>query len=156
MPESEEVAIFAGGCFWCVEADFESVPGVIEAVSGFTGGKVKNPTYKQVTKGGTGHIEAVQIKYDSGKVTYEELLRLFFRSIDATDKGGQFCDRGMSYTTAVFVANPAERAAAEAAKAEAKKGIGQIHRHADISTPGRFYPAALNITKTTTRARTSY
>ena len=133
-------AVFAGGCFWCVESDFESVPGVIEAVSGYTGGKLKNPTYKQVSRGGTGHIEAVQIKYDSGKVSYEELLRLFFRSVDATDAGGQFCDRGESYTTAIFVANKAERAAAEAAKADAQSELGR-----KVVTPirnsARFYPA---------------
>lgn len=116
--------VFAGGCFWCVESDFEKVPGVNEAVSGFTGGTVDNPTYKQVVKGGTGHLEAVQITYDPEKVSYGQLLHLFFRSVDPTDADGQFCDRGESYSTAVFVSNGAERAAAEAAKAKAQADLG--------------------------------
>ena len=118
-------ATFAGGCFWCVESDFEHVPGVIEAVSGFTGGTVVNPTYKQVVKGGSGHLEAVEITYDPAKVSYDQLLHMFFRSVDPTDAGGQFCDRGQSYTTAVFVSNPAERAAAEAALRQAESDLGQ-------------------------------
>ena len=120
-----ERAYFAGGCFWCVEADFEKVRGVSEVVSGFTGGKVANPTYKQVTKGGTGHYEAVEIRYDATKVSYETLLHAYFRSVDPTDAGGQFCDRGDSYRTAVFVSNAEERAAAEAAKASAERELGQ-------------------------------
>lgn len=115
----------AGGCFWCVEADFEKVPGVKKAVSGYTGGTTANPTYKKVTRGGTGHYEAVQITYDSGKVSVETLLNKFFRSVDPTDAGGQFCDRGESYRTAIFVSNPAEKAAAETAKADAAKALGK-------------------------------
>lgn len=122
--ESREI-IVAGGCFWCVEADFERVRGVKEAVSGYTGGTVANPTYKQVTRGGTGHYEAVKITYDSGVVDRDRLFNLFFRSIDPTDAGGQFCDRGQSYATAIFVSNPAERAAAEKAKAEAQASLGR-------------------------------
>lgn len=118
-------AYFAGGCFWCVESDFESVPGVSEVISGYTGGKTKNPTYKQVSKGGTGHYEAVEIRYDPAKVSYDDLLYDFFRSVDPTDAGGQFCDRGDSYRTAIFVSNAAERKAAEAAKARAEKDLGQ-------------------------------
>ncbi|MGR3320529.1 MAG: peptide-methionine (S)-S-oxide reductase MsrA [Pseudooceanicola sp.] len=115
----------AGGCFWCVEADFESVPGVREGVSGYTGGRTKNPTYKEVSRGGTGHYEAVRIQYDPNRVSREKLLDLFFRSVDPTDPGGQFCDRGESYRTAIFVSNAAERQAAEAAKARAQKALGQ-------------------------------
>ncbi|HKL05797.1 MAG TPA: peptide-methionine (S)-S-oxide reductase MsrA [Roseovarius sp.] len=115
----------AGGCFWCVEADFEKVPGVKEVVSGYTGGTVKNPTYKQVVRGGTGHYEAVQIMYDPAKVSARELYDLFFRSVDPTDAGGQFCDRGDSYRTAIFVSDPAQKAAAEAAKANAAKALDQ-------------------------------
>ena len=118
-------AYFAGGCFWCVESDFESVAGVSEVVSGYTGGTTANPTYKQVTKGGSGHYEAVEIRYDPARVTYEELLYAFFRSVDPTDNGGQFCDRGESYRTAVFVSNQTERAAAEAAKARAQRDLGR-------------------------------
>lgn len=135
-----ETAIVAGGCFWCVESDFESVPGVNSAVSGYTGGTTKNPTYKQVGKGGTGHYEAVEINFDPGKVSYARLLELFFRSVDPTDAGGQFCDRGESYRTAIFVNNARQRADAEAAKAEAEAALGR-----KIVTPildaGRFYKA---------------
>lgn len=118
-------AYFAGGCFWCVESDFERVPGVKEVVSGYTGGTTKNPTYKKVTKGGTGHYEAVEIRYDPAKVSYSDLLYAFFRSVDPTDAGGQFCDRGDSYRTAIFVSNATERKAAEAAKARAQRDLGQ-------------------------------
>jgi len=95
-------AVFAGGCFWCVEADFEKLPGVIEAVSGYAGGHVVNPTYKQVVRGGTGHYEAAKIIYDPSVVSYEELLEYFWVHVDPTDDGGQFCDRGQSYETAIF------------------------------------------------------
>ena len=135
-----KTAIFAGGCFWCVESDFEAVPGVIKAVSGFAGGTVADPTYKQVTRGGTGHLEAVEITYDPAKVSYDQLLHLFFRSIDPTDAGGQFCDRGESYATAVFVSDKAELDAAKAAKAMAQSDLGKT-----VVTPIRefdvFYPA---------------
>ena len=125
----------AGGCFWCVEADFESVAGVGDAVSGFTGGSTTEPTY-----GRSGdHIEAVAVPFDEGQVSYREILDLYFRSIDPTDAGGQFCDRGREYTTAVFVDGPEQRATAEAAKADAEAALGQ-----PIVTPildaGAFYP----------------
>jgi len=132
--------IVAGGCFWCVEADFEKVKGVREVISGYTGGDVANPTYKQVVRGGTGHYEAVRILYDPGQVTREQLLHLFFRSIDPFDAGGQFCDRGESYRSAVFVSDTAERRAAEVAKSEAEAALGQ-----KVVTPileaGRFWQA---------------
>ena len=111
--------VVAGGCFWCVEADFEKVSGVIGAVSGFTGGTSKNPSYKEVTQGNTGHFEAVKITFDPDKVTRASLLDLFFRSVDPTDAGGQFCDRGASYRTAIFVSDPAEQQLAEDAKTAA-------------------------------------
>ncbi len=111
-----ETAIFAGGCFWCVESDFDGVPGVVSTVSGYTGGRTENPTYQQVTYGSTGHIEAVEIRYDPSKVSYEELVEVFWRSVDPTDAGGQFCDRGESYQTAIFAVSPEQRAAAEASK----------------------------------------
>ncbi len=130
----------AGGCFWCVEADFEKVPGVIGAVSGFAGGNIANPSYKQVVKGGTGHYEAVQITFDPARVSRAQLLDMFFRSVDPTDAGGQFCDRGHSYRTAVFVGNPSEQAIAEDAKTRARSELGR-----KIVTPilpeGPFYPA---------------
>ncbi len=120
-----ETLTVAGGCFWCVEADFESVKGVREAVSGYTGGTTQNPTYKEVTRGGTGHYEAVQITFNNSVVTRDQILDLFFRSIDPTDAGGQFCDRGESYRTAIFVSNPAQKAAAERAKSEAAAELGR-------------------------------
>lgn len=125
LPAMAEKAYVAGGCFWCVESDFESVPGVREVTSGYTGGTVDNPTYKQVGKGGTGHYEAVEIDFDPAQVSYSHLLDLFFRSVDPTDAGGQFCDRGDSYRTAIFVANGEQRAAAEKAKADAEAALGQ-------------------------------
>ena len=115
----------AGGCFWCVEADFEKVPGVQEVVSGYTGGTTQNPTYKQVTGGRTGHYEAVQITFDADKVSRETLLAMFLRSVDPTDAGGQFCDRGDSYRTAIFVSDTAEKGLAQAAVAQAQKDLGQ-------------------------------
>jgi len=104
---SLETAIFAGGCFWCVESDFDKVDGVVETISGYTGGKTTNPTYKTHTK--DGHLEAVKVVYDPQTVEYEYLVSYFLRHIDPTDAGGQFCDRGNSYTTAVFVDTPEER-----------------------------------------------
>ena len=137
---AQKKAYFAGGCFWCVEKDFESLKGVSEVISGYTGGKTANPTYKQVTKGGTGHYEAVEIRYNDATVSYDKLLHAFFRSVDPTDAGGQFCDRGNSYRTAIFVRNATERAAAEKAKAQAEKDLGR-----KIVTPilnaGTFYNA---------------
>ncbi|MCH2168807.1 MAG: peptide-methionine (S)-S-oxide reductase MsrA [Oceanicola sp.] len=117
--------VVAGGCFWCVEADFEKVKGVTSAVSGYAGGTTIDPTYKQVTRGGTGHYEAVQITYDASQVSLESLLYSFFRSVDPTDAGGQFCDRGNSYRTAIFVDGAGERAVAQAAKADAMADLGQ-------------------------------
>jgi peptide-methionine (S)-S-oxide reductase len=120
-----EILTVAGGCFWCVESDFERVPGVKEVVSGYTGGKKKNPTYKDVTKGGSGHYEAVQIQFDPSKVSRDQLLSMFFRSVDPTDAGGQFCDRGDSYRTAIFVSNNEQNASAKAAKQAAQNALGQ-------------------------------
>jgi peptide-methionine (S)-S-oxide reductase len=120
-----ETLTVAGGCFWCVESDFESVDGVKDAISGFAGGKVANPTYKQVVRGGTGHYEAVQIIFDPDIVSRDEILSKFFRSVDPTDAGGQFCDRGQSYATAIFAEGPDQKAAAEKAKARAASDLGQ-------------------------------
>ena len=102
--ETTEIATFAGGCFWCVESDFERVDGVVSAVSGYTGGELENPTYRNHGQ----HIEAVQITFDPAKVSYKKLVEIFWRSIDPVDAGGQFCDRGHSYITAIF-ANSAEQ-----------------------------------------------
>jgi len=116
-----ERAYFAGGCFWCTESDFESVEGVVDAISGYAGGHVDNPTYEQVSAGGTGHAESIEVLYDPAKVTYEELLDVFWHSVDPTDAGGQFCDRGSSYRTAIFAADDAQLEAAQASKAALEK-----------------------------------
>lgn len=138
--DPEETLVVAGGCFWCVESDFESVPGVLAAVSGFAGGQLENPSYKQVSRGDTGHYEAVAIRFDPGRVSRSHLLDLFFRSVDPTDPGGQFCDRGTAYRTAVFVSDAGEKTLAESAIARAQADLGQT-----VVTPvlplGRFYPA---------------
>lgn len=122
---AEEKAVFAGGCFWCVESDFEKVDGVIEAVSGYIGGTIENPTYKQVSAGGTGHFEAVEITFDNEKVSYRELVDILWRTIDPVDAGGQFCDRGDSYRTAIFARTPAQEAAALASKTAAERALDQ-------------------------------
>ncbi len=116
-----ETAVFAGGCFWCTEADFEKVPGVLSAVSGYTGGSTERPTYEQVSSDDTGHYEAVKVTYDPARVSYAALVDYYFRTVDPTDSGGQFCDRGESYRTAIFVAGEGQRRAAEAEKAEVEK-----------------------------------
>jgi peptide-methionine (S)-S-oxide reductase len=138
--EDIQTAVVAGGCFWCVEADFERVEGVQEVVSGFSGGTVADPSYREVVSGGTGHLEAVEITYDADVISYAQLMHLFLRSIDPTDAGGQFCDRGESYTTAIFVENAEQRRIAEAAIERAEEELGQ-----EIVTPVRdaapFYPA---------------
>jgi peptide methionine sulfoxide reductase msrA/msrB len=117
-PAETAVATFAGGCFWCMEPPFEKLAGVEAVISGYTGGTLENPTYAEVTSGGTGHIEAVEIYYNPQIITYETLLEVFWRQIDPTDDGGQFVDRGESYTTAIFVHNDEQRELAEASRAE--------------------------------------
>lgn len=136
----KRTAIFAGGCFWCVESDFDGVKGVISTTSGYIGGSAKTANYKAVSNGGTGHYEAVKIVYDSDKVSYRRLVDIFWRTIDPTDAGGQFCDRGSSYKTGIFVANESERKIAEASKSNAQNALGR-----KIVTPildaGPFYDA---------------
>jgi peptide-methionine (S)-S-oxide reductase len=116
-----ERAIVAGGCFWCVESDFEGVPGVIEAVSGYTGGTLENPTYRNHD----GHYEAVEITFDPAVISYDEVIAKFLRSVDVLDAGGQFCDRGDAYRTAIFPLDPTQRAVAEAEVAKAEAVLGQ-------------------------------
>jgi len=114
-------ATFAGGCFWCVETDFEKVDGVVEAVSGYTGGHKDNPTYEEVSRGGTGHVEAVQVLYDPEKISYKELLDVFWRHVDPTDPDGQFVDRGPQYRTVIFYHDDDQRRLAEGSKRELEK-----------------------------------
>lgn len=135
-----QTAIFAGGCFWCTESDMEHIPGVVSAVSGYTGGTARNPTYEQVGGETTGHVEAVRVTFDSSKISYRQLVDRFWRTIDVTDDGGQFCDRGPNYRTAVF-ATPAQRPVAEASRAAAARAL----RTGRLITPVRpataFWPA---------------
>jgi peptide-methionine (S)-S-oxide reductase len=141
MVNTKAEAVFAGGCFWCVEADFEKLPGVIEAISGYAGGHVKNPTYQQVVRGGTGHYEVAKIIYDPVQVSYAELLEHFWTTVDPTDDGGQFCDRGQSYETAIF-ANSAQIDSARLSK-QILQSSGRLKE--DVVTPilaaGPFYKA---------------
>ena len=142
MPEHTQSAVFAGGCFWCTESDYEKVDGVIEAVSGYTGGRMENATYKQVSAGGTGHVEAVRVTYDPDKVSYGQLLDIFWRHVDPTDAGGQFVDRGDHYRSAIFYANAEEWQTAESSK-KALAASGHFDRPVvtDILPLGSFYEA---------------
>jgi len=119
--ESLEVATFAGGCFWCMEAAFEASDGVAEVISGYTGGEKEDPSYEEVSSGATGHYEAIQVYYDPSKITYEDLLAMFWRNIDPTDSGGQFVDRGSQYKTAIFYHNETQKELAEKSKENLEK-----------------------------------
>lgn len=140
-----EQATFAGGCFWCMEQPFQELDGVVKVVSGYTGGHTENPTYEEVCSGTTGHYEAVQIVYDSRKITYKELLVLFWRQIDPTDSGGQFVDRGSQYKTAIFFHNDEQRKSAEESKRELEKaGIYKEPIVTEIIAFSYFYEAEDN------------
>lgn len=141
-PKGSAVAIFAGGCFWCVEADFDKVPGVLSTTSGYIGGRVANPTYRQVTSGTTGHTEAVRIVYDPAKVTYERLLFVFWRTIDPVTKDAQFCDYGTQYRTGIFATSEAQLQAALASR-DALEKSGRLKRPivTEILLAGPFYAA---------------
>ncbi|MBC8432842.1 MAG: peptide-methionine (R)-S-oxide reductase MsrB [Desulfobacterales bacterium] len=140
--KNTQTAVFAGGCFWCTESDFEKVDGVIEAISGYTGGRQANPTYRQVSAGGSGHIEAVKVVYDPDKITYEKLLEVFWRHVDPTDAGGQFVDRGSQYRSAIFYANEREKRLAEDSK-KRLEATGHFDKPivTDILALGPFYTA---------------
>jgi peptide-methionine (S)-S-oxide reductase len=140
--ENNQLATFAGGCFWCMVKPFDEQPGIISVVSGYTGGTVENPTYQQVCTGNTGHYEAVQITYNPKVFPYEKLLELFWQQIDPTDPGGQFYDRGQSYQTAIFYHDETQRRLAEESKQRLQES-GRFHK--PIVTPilpaQAFYPA---------------
>ena len=138
LPENARTAVFAGGCFWCTESDFEKADGVIDAISGYTGGKEVNPTYKQVSAGRTGHVEAVKVVYDPAKITYAELLDVFWRNIDPTTPNRQFCDVGAQYRPEIFYHDEEQRRLADALRA------GQDRRRAAHpgGVPGRRRRAA--------------
>ena len=140
--KGHETAIFSGGCFWCVESDFDNVPGVVRTISGYTGGITPNPTYKQVSTDKTGHLEAVEIIYDPKKVSYETLVDILFHSVDPTDDGGQFCDRGESYKTAIFATSPAqEQIAVEVKQKLQDAGVLKKPIVTKIEEAGPFFPA---------------
>ena len=136
----QQIATFAGGCFWCVEADFDKVPGVLSTTSGYTGGQVANPSYEQVSHGGTGHAEAVEIAFDPAKVSYQKLLDVFWHNIDPLAKDRQFCDHGRQYRSAIFYRNDEQRRLAEAAKAEVAKRFKEPIA-TEIVPAGPFYKA---------------
>jgi len=137
-----EQATFAGGCFWCVEATFEQLPGVTQVISGYTGGKIENPSYEQVSAGQTGHVEAIQVTYDTNKTSYQKLLDCFWQKIDPTDSGGQFSDRGSSYVTAIFYHNAEQKKLAEQSKQQlAKSGKFEKLIVTKILLLEKFYPA---------------
>jgi peptide methionine sulfoxide reductase msrA/msrB len=144
-PMSQEklsVATFAGGCFWCTESDFEKLDGVVEVISGFAGGELKNPTYQQVSSGSTKHLESVEVHYDPNKISYAKLLDAFWKMINPTDSGGQFVDRGYQYSTAIFYHTDEQRKVAEASKHSLNKS-GRYEK--EVITPIRkaspFYAA---------------
>ena len=137
---SSKTIVFAGGCFWCMEPPYDKLDGVISTISGYAGGHVENPTYQQVIGGRTGHLETVQITYDPQKVSLETLLEVFWANIDPLDSGGQFCDRGESYTTAIFFSGDAQQQAAQHSKSLASNYLDK-----DLATKlielDKFYPA---------------
>ncbi|MDH3948420.1 MAG: peptide-methionine (S)-S-oxide reductase MsrA [Gammaproteobacteria bacterium] len=137
-----ESAVLAGGCFWCIEADYEKLDGVVDVVSGYTGGHVKNPTYKQVSAGGSGHIEVVKVTYDANKINYSQILDYFWRHIDPTRDDGQFCDRGPQYRPAIFYQDEAQKelAIASIKQVEQTKPFAQPLK-VELIQATTFYPA---------------
>ncbi len=142
-PRAERAtAIFAGGCFWCEETAFEGLPGVLSVTSGFTGGQTKNPTYEQVSSGSTGHAESVEVAYDPSKIGYERLLEVFWHNVDPFDGGGQFCDRGTQYRSAIFYQGDAQRNVAEESKRKLEEDARFKGKIATQIVPAStFYPA---------------
>lgn len=137
---TEAVAHFAGGCFWCMEADFEKLDGVLGVTSGYMGGRTAHPDYDSVSRGTTGHLEAVEVRYDPRRIDYSALLAHFWRRIDPTDDGGQFCDRGSQYRSAIFVSDDGQRRAAEASREAVASRLG-IEPATRILPATRFWPA---------------
>ncbi|MBE9221234.1 peptide-methionine (S)-S-oxide reductase MsrA [Cyanobacterium stanieri LEGE 03274] len=133
-------ATFAGGCFWCMEEPFDQLDGVISTTSGYTGGRVANPTYKQVSAGNTGHAESVQIEYDSDKVSYDQLLDIFWHNVDPTVQNRQFCDVGNQYRTAVFYHNQQQKSLAETSKDKVAQELNS-NIYTEINPATEFYPA---------------
>jgi len=141
MAAPTETAIFAGGCFWCMESDMKAIPGVVAVDSGYTGGTLKNPTYQDVLTERTGHYESVRVKFDPKQITYRQLLDRYWKLVDPTDNGGQFCDRGPSYRPAIFVSGPEQQKIAEDSRAAAAKALRQGKMLEQILPAGPFYQA---------------
>ena len=142
QPPGTEIAIFAGGCFWCMEPPFDEIPGVISTTSGYTGGHKKNPTYEEVSAGRTGHAESVQVLFDPKKVSYQKLLEVYWRNIDPTTPNAQFCDHGSQYRTAIFYQNEEQLRLAQASRAEIERT--KTFREplvTEITKASEFYPA---------------
>jgi len=136
----QEIAIFAGGCFWCMEKPFDELDGVISTISGYTGGNIKNPTYEQVSAGGTGHIESLQVTYDPDEITYQKLLEVFWKNIDPLDDKGQFCDKGEQYKSVIFYKNEQQKQEAEKSLKDIENKLGE-KVVTKIITFSNFYPA---------------
>jgi len=140
-PGEVRTAIFAGGCFWCIEADFEKLPGVVAVESGYTAGRTVNPTYEQVSSGSTGHTEAVRVSYDARRISYGQLLGYFWRHIDPTVRNRQFCDVGSQYRSGIYWQNDVERKAAESSR-DALLASGKLPRiETELAAAAVFYPA---------------
>jgi peptide-methionine (S)-S-oxide reductase len=139
--ENRAVAVFAGGCFWCMEKPFDQIPGVIATISGYTGGLVNDPTYELVSGGVTGHYEAVEVTYDKSRITYQQLLDTYWRQVDPFDARGQFCDKGNMYEAVIFPANSEETAAAQASKASVEAQFPGQTITVKILPAKRFWPA---------------
>ena len=138
-----ETAVFAGGCFWCLEHDLEDLPGVVEATSGYSGGQLDNPTYRQVSSETTGHQEVVEVRFDPARIAYSTLLRSYWRNVDPLDGGGQFCDRGDSYRPVIFTADAAQAREAEASAQAAALELGQPRSalKVELRNAARFWRA---------------
>jgi peptide-methionine (S)-S-oxide reductase len=139
--QTPAAAIFAGGCFWCMEPPFDVLPGVISTISGYTGGATENPTYEEVSNGNTGHLEAIQVTYDPAKISYGELLEVFWRNIDPFDDGGQFCDQGDQYKAAIFYQDENQKKLAETSKIELQQKLPDKNLVTSIKAAGKFFSA---------------
>lgn len=139
-PAKVAVAVFGGGCFWCMEKPYDQTPGVLSTISGYTGGEVDSPTYQQVSAGGSGHVEVVEVRYDPDKVTYAQLLNIYWRNIDPLAVNRQFCDGGPQYRSVIFVADEDQRALAEASRSELQKSFEQPIA-TEVLPLQKFWPA---------------
>ena len=142
LAATPQEAVFAGGCFWCLEHDLEGLEGVLDAESGYSGGQTANPSYRQVSAGGTGHAESVRVRFDPERISYPTLLRAFWRNVDPTDAGGQFCDRGSSYRPVIFTAGAEQEQQAQASARAAQQELGSEQPlQVAIQPLKRFWPA---------------